>query len=106
MHFTKLIALALAAIAPIAVAAPFQLEERQSNSCQQALAALAGTVAYYKGVTKTWTGNAATAANTEIKKLEKAGQSIKTACSQMDQAISSADQSYKQTESHNSNVWG
>lgn len=59
MYFTKLIPLALAAIAPVVVAAPFQLEERQSSNCQQALAELGQAAAYYKSATNAWTGAAA-----------------------------------------------
>ena len=59
MYFTKLIPVALAATAPIVVAAPFQFEERQSNICQQALAELAQTATYYEGVTANWNGDAA-----------------------------------------------
>lgn len=59
MYFTKLISIALAATVATVAAAPFQLQERQSSACQQALAELSQASAYYESVAAQWVGEAA-----------------------------------------------
>lgn len=59
MYLTKLISVALTATVATVAAAPFQLEQRQSSDCQQALAALNQASAYYESATANWNGEAA-----------------------------------------------
>ncbi|GIJ81519.1 hypothetical protein Asppvi_000018 [Aspergillus pseudoviridinutans] len=92
MYLTKLISFALVATIATAAAAPFQLEERQSNACQQALAELNQASSYYTSVAAKWNGDAAAALRNGIQRLQSAASSINQVCSQMDQAISHSGQ--------------
>ncbi|KAF7173997.1 hypothetical protein CNMCM5623_006259 [Aspergillus felis] len=88
-----------------AAAAPFQLEERQSNACQQALAELNQASSYYSSVAAKWNGEAAIALRKDIQRVQEATTNIHQLCSQMDQIISNSRQTYQSAESQNANNW-
>ncbi|KAJ5605650.1 hypothetical protein N7510_008431 [Penicillium lagena] len=85
MYLTKFISIILTATGAIVAAAPFQLEERQSSICAEALSELSQTAAYYESVGANLEGVAAAGFQSDLTKFNEAATSISEACQDMDQ---------------------